>query len=66
MDVKQDPDSVSIYSRGEKGVSVGQVALDTPTAYIIDHKAERQLCRIFDFRILPILAICYLANALDN
>lgn len=27
------------------------------TARILDHKAERALCRKFDFRILPVLAI---------
>ncbi|KAJ5579455.1 uncharacterized protein N7459_005440 [Penicillium hispanicum] len=33
---------------------------------VVDHKAERRLCRRFDFRLLPILAIMYLFNALDK
>ncbi|OJI84564.1 hypothetical protein ASPTUDRAFT_190917 [Aspergillus tubingensis CBS 134.48] len=33
---------------------------------VIDHKAERALCRRFDFRILPVLALMYLFNALDK
>ncbi|KAJ5787898.1 hypothetical protein N7457_002888 [Penicillium paradoxum] len=33
---------------------------------VVDHKAERRLCRKFDFRLLPILAIMYLFNALDK
>ncbi|KAJ8120064.1 hypothetical protein ONZ43_g3131 [Nemania bipapillata] len=36
------------------------------TAHIIDPAAERALCRKFDFRLLPILAIMYLFNALDK
>ena len=36
------------------------------TAYVIDHRAERSLCRKFDFRLLPVLAIMYLFNALDK
>jgi hypothetical protein len=35
-------------------------------AYIVDHHAERALCRKFDFRLLPILALMYLFNALDK
>ncbi|GES57027.1 MFS general substrate transporter [Aspergillus terreus] len=33
---------------------------------VIDHKAERRLCRRFDVRLLPVLAIMYLFNALDK
>ena len=41
--------------------------LDTSeTAYVIDHHAERSLCRKFDFRLLPVLAVMYLFNALDK
>lgn len=36
------------------------------TAIIIDHHAERALCRKFDFRLLPVLAFMYLFNALDK
>ncbi|RAQ55114.1 MFS transporter [Aspergillus flavus] len=33
---------------------------------VVDHKAERALCRRFDLRLLPILAVMYLFNALDK
>ncbi|KAI1159991.1 major facilitator superfamily transporter [Nemania serpens] len=36
------------------------------TAHVIDRAAERALCRKFDFRLLPMLAIMYLFNALDK
>ncbi|TRX91472.1 hypothetical protein FHL15_007696 [Xylaria flabelliformis] len=36
------------------------------TAHIVDTKAERALCRKFDFRLLPVLALMYLFNALDK
>ncbi|PTD06764.1 putative transporter [Fusarium culmorum] len=36
------------------------------TARIVDHIAERQLCRKFDVRLMPVLAIMYLFNALDK
>jgi len=36
------------------------------TAQIIDKAAERALCRKLDFRLLPVLAIMYLFNALDK
>ncbi|KAI9729765.1 MAG: hypothetical protein M1834_006716 [Cirrosporium novae-zelandiae] len=32
----------------------------------INHHAERALCRKFDFRILPVLALMYLFNSLDK
>ncbi|KAK7729988.1 hypothetical protein SLS53_009103 [Cytospora paraplurivora] len=36
------------------------------TARVLDHDAEVKLCRKFDIRILPFLAIMYLFNALDK
>ncbi|PHH64500.1 hypothetical protein CDD81_4575 [Ophiocordyceps australis] len=36
------------------------------TARIIDHGAERALCRKLDLHILPLLAVMYLFNALDK
>ncbi|KAL4806245.1 major facilitator superfamily domain-containing protein [Aspergillus unguis] len=35
-------------------------------AAVVDHKAERALCRRFDLRLLPVLAIMYLFNGLDK
>ncbi|KAL2868105.1 putative MFS transporter [Aspergillus lucknowensis] len=34
--------------------------------HVVDHKAERALCRRFDLRLLPVLAVMYLFNALDK
>jgi hypothetical protein len=42
-----------------RGTAVG-------TAAAIDHQAERALCRKFDVRLMPILALMYLFNALDK
>ncbi|KAI6780839.1 uncharacterized protein J7T54_007318 [Emericellopsis cladophorae] len=39
---------------------------DASTARVVDHIAERQLCRKFDVRLMPVLAIMYLFNALDK
>ncbi|RFN54048.1 hypothetical protein FIE12Z_1795 [Fusarium flagelliforme] len=36
------------------------------TARVVDHIAESQLCRKFDVRLMPVLAIMYLFNALDK
>ncbi|OJK02191.1 hypothetical protein ASPACDRAFT_114880 [Aspergillus aculeatus ATCC 16872] len=33
---------------------------------VTDHQAERHLCRKFDLRLLPVLALMYLFNALDK
>jgi hypothetical protein len=39
------------------------VAINDETAHIVDKDAERKLCRKFDFRLLPVLAImvCFVA-----
>ncbi|KAF4870883.1 putative transporter [Colletotrichum siamense] len=34
--------------------------------HVVDHEAERRLCRKLDFRLMPVLAIMYLFNALDK
>ncbi|KAK8110214.1 uncharacterized protein PG998_006671 [Apiospora kogelbergensis] len=36
------------------------------TARVVDTQAERALCRKFDFRLLPVLAVMYLFNSLDK
>ncbi|KAF3026574.1 hypothetical protein E8E14_014150 [Neopestalotiopsis sp. 37M] len=54
----------------DDGVAVGKVGShDVPladTARVVDPVAERHLCRKFDVRILPVLAVMYLFNALDK
>lgn len=36
------------------------------TGFVLDHKAERALCRKLDIRLLPVLAIMFLLNGLDK
>jgi hypothetical protein len=45
-----------------------EAQLDIPgeTAMVVDHAAERALCRKIDYRLLPVLAVMYLFNALDK
>ncbi|KAI9157987.1 putative transporter -like protein [Paramyrothecium foliicola] len=60
---------MDIISRDEKELAmlddVDQVTEDD-SARVVDHIAERQLCRKFDFRLMPVLAVMYLFNALDK
>ncbi|CAD6505660.1 BgTH12-01150 [Blumeria graminis f. sp. triticale] len=43
-----------------------QQPLPEGSAYVLDHAAERALCRKFDVRLLPLLAVMYLCNTLDK
>lgn len=45
---------------------LSETATNLETAAIIDHHAECALCRKFDYRLLPVLAVMYLFNALDK
>ncbi|KUI66003.1 hypothetical protein VM1G_02127 [Cytospora mali] len=57
---KSDVDTGDVESfNGEHGVPA-------ETARVLDHAAEVKLCRKFDVRILPFLAVMYLFNALDK
>ena len=42
---------------GDVESSNGAAVVIADTARVLDHKAERKLCRKFDVRILPVLAI---------
>ncbi|CAK7202154.1 hypothetical protein SEUCBS139899_004874 [Sporothrix eucalyptigena] len=50
----------------------GHSDIDSPdgtaamTGFVLDHKAERALCRQLDIRLLPVLAIMFLLNGLDK
>lgn len=46
-----------------ESVSLAEEGSTEVTARIIDPAAERALCRRFDFRLLPVLALMYLFNA---
>ncbi|WBW70633.1 carboxylic acid transmembrane transporter [Schizosaccharomyces osmophilus] len=60
-------DEKSDKINGDQRVSVdlGE-SEEAAEVYVIDHKAERKLCRKLDIRILPLLALLYLFNALDK
>ncbi|KAI9037135.1 putative MFS transporter [Aspergillus affinis] len=49
---------------GKPGASAPGVVEDV--VEVVDHKAERALCLRFDLRLLPVLAVMYLFNALDK
>ncbi|KAI1375484.1 putative MFS transporter [Hypoxylon crocopeplum] len=67
-----DSDSVQIKKdieshRNSNDVESSRVVFsDETTAGVIDSAAEKALCRKFDLRLLPVLAIMYLFNALDK
>ncbi|KAI1209793.1 putative MFS transporter [Annulohypoxylon truncatum] len=64
VQIKKDPIS---NQEDSNDVENGHVVLsDETTADVIDSAAERALCRKFDLRLLPVLAIMYLFNALDK
>ncbi|KAI0377576.1 putative MFS transporter [Hypomontagnella monticulosa] len=71
-DVRADSDSVQIKKDpvldqiASHDVESTHVVLPDETAAVIDSTAERALCRKFDLRLLPVLAIMYLFNALDK
>ncbi|TVY85396.1 putative transporter [Lachnellula suecica] len=61
---REDVDDSKIPYTTEEPES--QLATSSEPAYIVDYHAERALCRKFDFRLLPVLALMYLFNALDK
>ncbi|KAI0827497.1 putative MFS transporter [Hypoxylon sp. FL0890] len=62
--IKKDHVSSKRYSND---IESGHVVISEDTsAGIIDRAAEKALCRKFDLRLLPVLAIMYLFNALDK
>lgn len=66
-DVTKDAVSKTSYHGIDKIDSgVGQAGIIHDVARVIDHQAERSLCRKFDIRLLPIIATMYLFNALDK
>ncbi|QKX56859.1 uncharacterized protein TRUGW13939_03966 [Talaromyces rugulosus] len=58
--------NVDIHATTNESTGPGTVDPLHDVARVIDHKAERALCRKFDLRLLPILAFMYLCNALDK
>lgn len=58
----EEPSIMKVDSAGSTNI-IGE---DGDIMYTIDPKAERRLVWKFDLRILPVLAIMYLCNALDS
>lgn len=62
-DVKEDSDSVQMKKDpvlsqiASHDVESSQVVLPEESAAVIDSAAEKALCRKFDLRLLPVLAI---------
>ncbi|EFQ34499.1 major facilitator superfamily transporter [Colletotrichum graminicola] len=56
----------SIRDGSVEGRSTKSRDYDDDVVQVIDKAAERRLCRKLDFRILPVLAVMYLFNALDK
>jgi hypothetical protein len=59
-------DRKTAYDANEPVEPWSEIATNAETAAIVDHQAERALCRKFDYRLLPVLAVMYLFNALDK
>ena len=61
-------DDVKASYTGERDIVDPESRKDTifESAAVVDHHAERALCRKFDYRLLPVLALMYLFNALDK
>lgn len=51
-----------------EGIAETETGIGThgESAWVVDHHAERALCRKFDYRLLPVLAVMYLFNSLDK
>ncbi|KAI0890960.1 putative MFS transporter [Annulohypoxylon nitens] len=64
VQMKKDP--ISNQDNGNDIESGHVVLSDEATVDAIDSAAEKALCRKFDLRLLPVLAIMYLFNALDK
>ncbi|KAI8623774.1 major facilitator superfamily transporter [Xylariaceae sp. FL1651] len=59
-------DMASCNKKSTDDIESNPEDLSGETAQVVDSAAERALCRKFDFRLLPVLAIMYLFNALDK
>ena len=62
----EEPNDIKNPYNVDQDLEAERVATNVETAYVVDHHAERALCRKFDFRLLPVLALMYLFNALDK
>ncbi|RDA88123.1 hypothetical protein CP532_6825 [Ophiocordyceps camponoti-leonardi (nom. inval.)] len=66
MEKKPTPDDKAIAAAVSKSEEDNDAALPAESPRVVDHAAERRLCFKFDTRILPVLTLLYLFNALDK
>ncbi|PGH02173.1 hypothetical protein AJ80_08896 [Polytolypa hystricis UAMH7299] len=64
-DLEKAKDGISI-SNDVSVHSTHEAGMNDDVARVVDHKAERIISRKFDMRLLPVLAVMYLFNALDK
>ncbi len=62
----QDDKMDSKYNGDEEAQYKSPEVITGHTGFVLDHKAERALCRKLDTRLLPVLAIMFLLNGLDK
>ncbi|KAK2750357.1 hypothetical protein FQN57_003837 [Myotisia sp. PD_48] len=67
-DISKEVNSYEVADKVETSSGDGADEVDdtNETARVLDHKAERSLCFKLDIRLMPVLAIMYLFNALDK
>ncbi|KAF7177298.1 hypothetical protein CNMCM7691_005188 [Aspergillus felis] len=66
-DTKTSTANESVHESGDNLKNYGSApGVVEDIVRVVDHKAERALCRRFDLRLLPVLAVMYLFNALDK
>ena len=69
MSVDQDPEIAKVHPKVPHLASsrdVTPVPIEGETEHLPTYEHERALTQKFDFRMLPMLAIMYLFNALDK
>ncbi|RDA95524.1 hypothetical protein CP533_5412 [Ophiocordyceps camponoti-saundersi (nom. inval.)] len=66
MDKSPRPQDEAVTTVVSKYDDANDDNLPTESPRVVDHAAERRLCFKFDTRILPVLTLLYLFNALDK
>lgn len=61
-----DNKNVRVLSTTNESTGLGLKDSFPETARVLDHEAERALCRKFDFRLLPILAFMCMSLSMND
>lgn len=61
-----DNKKVRVLSTTNESTGLGLKDSFPETARVLDHEAERALCRKFDFRLLPILAFMCMSLSMND